>query len=263
MNVHNFLQKKKNDQKITMVTCYDHWSAQIINETDIDCILVGDSLSMVMHGNDTTLQATVEMMRLHSQAVTKGAPKKFIVADMPFLSFRKGLEPAMNAVETLMQTGAHAVKIEGVTGHEDIIKHVVDSGVPVMGHIGLTPQSIHGLGGNKVQGKQEEHKDRLLSEAKKLQDLGCFALVLECVPKTLATQITKNLTIPTIGIGAGVGTDGQVLVLQDLLGMNAGFKPKFLKTYLNGFEVVQGAINQYVSEVNEQSFPTDQQSYEG
>ncbi len=261
MNVHDFLSKKKENKKITMLTCYDYWSAKILNETDVDCLLVGDSLSMVMHGYNDTTHATIDMMALHCKSVSKGAPNKYLVGDMPFLSFRKGLSSTMSAVEKIMQSGAHCVKIEGVKGHEEIIEHIVSSGVPVMGHLGLTPQSIHALGGHKVQGKESEHQDRILNEAKKLQDLGCFSLVLECIPKSLATQISSKLFIPTIGIGAGSGVDGQVLVLQDLLGMSPSFQPKFLKQYINGFEMIQSAVNEYVCEVNDRSFPEEKHSY--
>lgn len=252
--------KLKND-KITMVTCYDFWSAKIIAKTQIDMILVGDSLAMVMHGYATTVPATVDLMCLHVQAVAKGAPNKLIIGDMPFLSYRKSLNQTMLAVEKLMQSGSHAVKLEGGLGNEDAIKHIVQSGVSVLGHIGLTPQSIHQLGGHKVQGHEDTKANTLLTEAKILEDAGCCAVVLECVPEILAERITQELSIPTIGIGAGNKVDGQVLVLQDLLGMDPEFQPKFLRKYLNGFDLLKDALNQYSTEVKSGAFPADYHSY--
>lgn len=252
--------KLKND-KITMVTCYDFWSAKIIANTNIDMILVGDSLAMVMHGYATTVPATVDLMCLHVQAVAKGAPNKLIVGDMPFLSYRKSFDQTMLAVEKLMQSGSHAVKLEGGLGNEEVIKHIVQSGVSVIGHIGLTPQSIHQLGGHKVQGNEDSKANALLTEAKILEDAGCCSVVLECVPDNLAARITQELSIPTIGIGAGNKVDGQVLVLQDLLGMDPEFQPKFLRKYLNGFELLKEAIDQYSTEVKSGAFPSPQHSY--
>jgi 3-methyl-2-oxobutanoate hydroxymethyltransferase len=259
MNILEFQERKKANKKITMVTCYDYWSAKIIAETPIDCILVGDTAAMVMHGFDTTLPATIDQMVVHTQAVVRGAKEKWIIADLPFLSYRKSLDVSMSAVEKLMQAGAHAVKLEGAHGNLDLIRHIVDSGIPVMGHLGLTPQSLHQLGGMKVQGKQQEQALYLLEQAESLQAAGCFSVVLECIPSVLAKQITDTLHIPTIGIGAGPHTSGQVLVLHDLLGFNAAFKPKFLKTYMNGFEAVKEALNTYCSEVTEGQFPDESQ----
>ncbi|MDZ4678476.1 MAG: 3-methyl-2-oxobutanoate hydroxymethyltransferase [Oligoflexia bacterium] len=261
MTILDFKKMKTENKKISMVTCYDHWSAQIIAQTNIDCILVGDSLAMVVHGHPSTLQATTEMMTLHTAAVSRGAVKKFIVADMPFLTFRKGVGAAMECVEKLMQAGAHAVKLEGVDGHEDVVRQIVDSGVPVMGHLGLTPQSIHKFGGFKVQGKDDSAAQDIIRQASKLEELGCFSVVLECIPTQVATHITKTLSIPTIGIGAGINVDGQVLVLQDLLGMNNTFKPKFLKQYLKGNELLSNALNNFDTEVKNLKFPTELESY--
>jgi 3-methyl-2-oxobutanoate hydroxymethyltransferase len=216
---------------------------------------------MVMHGHVTTLPATVALIAGHTQAVVRGAGQKWVIADMPFLSYRKGLAKTMHAVEQLMHAGAHAIKLEGVEGNETLIQHIVQSGVPVMGHIGLTPQSIHQLGGFHVQGKQNSSAEKLLQQAHRLQDNGCFAIVLECVPADLAKRITQQLTIPTIGIGAGPHVDGQVLVLQDLLGFDPKFKPKFLKTYMAGFELIQSALNTFNEEVKNQQFPQAEQSY--
>ncbi len=261
MNVLDFRTRKRNGDKISMVTCYDFWSAQILERTNIDCLLVGDSLAMVMHGYDSTVFADVDLMALHVKAVARGAPGKFIVADMPFLAIRKGLEPTMNAVQALMQSGASAVKIEGEAGHTEMIAHIVESGVPVMGHLGLTPQSVHALGGHKVQARSDNGADGLMESAKALAAAGCFGLVLECVPAQLAARVSRSIDIPTIGIGAGPETDGQVLVLQDMLGMNPDFKPKFLRQYANGFEVVSQAVNRFHDETRQGCFPSKSESY--
>jgi 3-methyl-2-oxobutanoate hydroxymethyltransferase len=261
MNILDFRKMKAENRKISMVTCYDHWSARIIAQTDIDCILVGDSVAMVVHGYPSTLHATVEMMELHTRAVAKGAPEKFIVADMPFPTFRRGIPAAMECVDRLMKAGAHAIKLEGVEGHEDVVKNLVGSGVPVMGHLGLTPQSIHQLGGFRVQGREPQAVTNLKRDARTLQELGAFSVVLECVPAHVATDITQELSIPTIGIGAGRETDGQVLVLQDLLGMNPSFKPKFVRHFLNGEEQLRNALKGYHAGVAEGTFPNAQESY--
>lgn len=261
-SIHDFYDKKLKKEKISMVTCYDYTMAMLVNQTNVDCVLVGDSLSMVMHGHPTTLNASVVMMCLHIQAVARGMKDKFIIGDMPFMSFRKGLTSNMTAIEKLMKAGSHAVKLEGAHGNLELVTHTVQSGVPVMGHLGLTPQSIHQLGGFKVQGKSKEAAQKILDQAKKLEDAGCFSLVLECVPTAVATQITEVLTIPTIGIGAGPHTDGQVLVLQDMLGMNEAFKPKFLKHFMSGAGLIKDAINQYHDEVVKGQFPTPKESYD-
>jgi 3-methyl-2-oxobutanoate hydroxymethyltransferase len=261
LSVLDFAQRKFAREKISMVTCYDYTSAQVLNQTNVDTLLVGDSLAMVMHGFDSTVHATVELMALHVAAVARGAPDKFIVGDMPFLAARKGMKETMEAVQSLMQAGAHSVKIEGEKGQIELMAHIVDSGVPVMGHIGLTPQSVHGLGGHKVQGKVEAEARALVESARRLEQAGCFALVLECVPMDLAREITRAIAIPTIGIGAGPHTDGQVLVLQDMLGMNPGFKPKFLKHYAQGHGMVTEAVNRFDAEVRRGCFPTARESY--
>lgn len=255
LSIHDFQARKQKGEKLTMVTCYDYCFASIMNHSNVDCILVGDSLAMVMHGYPTTLNATVELMEHHVRAVAKGAPHKYIIGDLPFCSYRKSLSQTIEAVETLMRAGAHAVKLEGADGNLEAVRHIVDSGVPVMGHLGLTPQSLHALGGFKVQGRRPEAAQKIFEDAKALEAAGCFALVLECVPADLAQEITDALTIPTIGIGAGPHTSGQVLVLHDLLGLSQSFKPKFLKTYLNGFDLVREALNAYDSEVKKTVYP--------
>jgi 3-methyl-2-oxobutanoate hydroxymethyltransferase len=217
---------------------------------------------MVMHGYPTTLSATTAMMAMHTAAVARGAPTKFIVADLPFLSYRKGLKDAMGSVQELMSAGAHAVKLEGVRGHAEIVRYIVDSGIPVMGHLGLTPQSINMLGGMKVQARTDAAVEILAGQARELEDAGCFSLVLECVPSEAARKVTDLLRIPTIGIGAGSSVSGQVLVYQDVLGLNPGFKPKFLRTYANTFEVIVAALNAYDRDVKDEHFPSESESYE-
>jgi 3-methyl-2-oxobutanoate hydroxymethyltransferase len=254
---------KSSGQKISMVTCYDFWSAQIINQSNVDCILVGDSAAMVIHGFSTTLPATVDMMLLHIEAVAKGAKDKFIIGDMPFCSYRKGLTQTMDTVDKMMKAGSHAIKLEGADDNTDIITHIVRSGIPVMGHIGLTPQSYYALGGFKVQATCQEGANLVTQQALALQDAGCFAVVLECIPYSLGEKITQQLEIPTIGIGAGPYTDGQVLVLQDLLGMQ-NHKPKFLKNFMEGFNLIKQTLNQYDEEVKSQIYPNiTEHSYQG
>jgi len=257
----DFAKMKAGKEKFSMVTCYDFWSAQILNASAIDCILVGDSAAMIMHGHDSTLPMDVKTMAMHVAAVRKGAPDKFIVADMPFLSHRKGVRFTMDTVEQLMRAGANAVKIEAQAGHEKIIKHIVDSGVPVMGHVGLIPQSVHQLGGYKVQGRDNTSALRLMALGKKLEEVGCFALVAECIPDTLAKKMAAQLGIPIIGIGSGNQTDGQVLVLQDLLGCQKDFQPKFVRHFANLHEVILNALNSYHTSVVHKEFPSPQEVY--
>ena len=244
-----------------MVTCYDAWSAKILNQTDIDCILVGDSLAVVMHGFESTVHATIEMMVLHTAAVARGAPDKFIIADMPFMSCSKGIDHALDAVQQLMQAGANAVKIEGADHQLPVVERIVEAGVPVMGHLGLTPQSIHNLGGHRVQGKNQESGEKIMKQAALLEQAGCFAIVLECVPNKLGDCVSRSLAVPTIGIGAGPHTDGQVLVLQDLLGADPEFSPKFLRRYSNIHEVVSGSVQNFHQDVTEKAFPSREESY--
>ena len=261
MKVHDFQKMKDEGRKISMITCYDYSSARAVADSNIDCIHVGDSLAMTMHGYPNTLSATTAMMALHTGAVARGAPAKFIIADLPFLSYRKGLKDAMDSVHELMSAGAHAVKLEGVRGHAEIVRHIVDSGVPVMGHLGLTPQSVHVLGGMKVQAHTNAAVKVLTTQARELEDAGCFAIVLECVPAQGARRVTDLLKIPTIGIGAGIHVSGQVLVYQDVLGLNPGFKPKFLRVYANTFEVIRTALNAYDNDVKFGVFPSESESY--
>ena len=262
MNILDFGKRKKEGHKISMITCYDHWSAQIIEGSKIDCVLVGDSVSMVVHGFPSTVHATVDMMVTHTEAVARGLKTKFLVGDMPFLSYRKGVAPTLEAAGRLMRAGAHAIKLEGVWGHEDSIQALVQSGIPVMGHVGLTPQSVFQFGGFKVQGQDRSTAIDLIKQVEKLQELGCFSIVAECVPSQLGSEMSKAVDVPVIGIGAGHHVDGQVLVLQDLLGMNEGFKPKFLRRFLDGNVLLREALDSFHQEVNEVTFPLPQESYQ-
>ena len=261
MNILDFQACKARHEKIVMLTCYDYTSARIVQDSDVDVILVGDSAAMVMHGYGTTIPADVEMMCRHIESVARGTKNKFIVGDMPFLSFRQSLTDNMRAVASVMKAGAHAVKLEGIEGNTETIAHIVKSGVPVMGHLGLTPQSVNQLGGYRVQGRGDRAAKILREEALACEQAGCFALVLECVPDELAAEITASLSIPTIGIGAGAGTDGQVLVMQDLLGLSSDFKPKFVRRYLDGRKLWQEAFNAYASDVKSGQFPATDESY--
>jgi 3-methyl-2-oxobutanoate hydroxymethyltransferase len=259
--VHDFARFKAEGRKISIVTAYDAWSAGLIARSKVNAILVGDSAAMVIHGQPTTLTATVGMMATHTAAVAGAAPGKFLIADLPFLSFRKGIPAAMRAVGALVRSGAQAVKLEGVEGHEDVIRHIIGSGVPVMGHIGLTPQSVNALGGFRVQGRHEADAARLLREAHALRDLGCFSIVVECVPAELTARIMSAVALPVIGIGAGAATDGQVLVLHDLLGLHAGKAPRFVRRYADGDRLFSAALNQYDADVKEKRFPGPEETY--
>ena len=261
MNILEFQNMKSLGKKISMMTCYDFSFAQILNDSSVDSILVGDSLAMVMHGHSTTLNASVNMMALHTAAVVKGAPKKLVIADLPFLSYRKSLTANMNAAEKIMKAGAQALKLEGADGNLELVHHMVDSGIPVMGHLGLTPQSVHQLGGYKVQGREKAAQEKIRKQALDLQEAGCFSIVLECVPSVLGALITKDLEIPTIGIGAGSETDGQVLVLQDLLGFQKEFKPKFVRKYFDANKVFTELFNQFDKDVKTVTFPKKEEAY--
>jgi 3-methyl-2-oxobutanoate hydroxymethyltransferase len=262
MNIQDWKTRKLEGRKISMVTCYDYSSARLVADSQVDAILVGDSAAMVVLGEKTTLNIEVETLALFTKAVVRGAPQKFIIADLPFLSYRKDLKSNVEAAGALMKAGAQALKLEGAKGNIELIRHLVESGIPVMGHLGLTPQSIQTLGGFKVQAKLEKEKQLLLEEAQQLQKAGCFSLVLECIPRGLAADVTQTLDIPTIGIGAGSRTDGQVLVWQDLLGLNLGFKPKFLRQYFAGAEQITSSLNHFHQDVVRTEFPSAEESYE-
>lgn len=251
----DFTRFKRENRPISMVTSYDAWTARIAAEAGIDSILVGDSVAMAVHGHADTLHATTEMMVAHTAAVRRGTPDLFVVADMPFLTFRKGVAAAVEVAGELMRAGASAVKLEGVAGHQDVVRAIVGSGIPVMGHLGLTPQSVHQLGGYRVQGRSSEEANRILRDARELESLGVFSIVLECVPEQLAAEITEQLGVPTIGIGSGAATSGQVLVLHDMLGLNPDFRPRFARKYMDGYEAVKNALSRYAADVKEARFP--------
>jgi len=262
MKIHDFKRKKEQQAKISMLTCYDYPSACMLAESNVDCVLVGDSVAMVVHGHDSTIMATMEMMVLHTAAVARGLHQQFLISDIPFLCHRVSHEETIKNVKQLLQAGAHAVKIEGADAEVcQTISRLVAAGIPVMGHIGLTPQSIHQLGGYVVQGKKQAQAERLLQQAEALEAAGCFALVIECVPAQVAKTITHALSIPTIGIGAGVETDGQVLVWHDMLGLQTEFKPRFIKQFAQGKEVLLHAINAYVEQVQNAHFPTTDHAF--
>jgi 3-methyl-2-oxobutanoate hydroxymethyltransferase len=261
MSVSIFLSSKIEGRKLSMVTCYDYTFARLLSKSGVDAILVGDSAAMVMHGHPSTLQATLEIMRLHTEAVVRGAGKKCVVADMPFLSFRKGVPAALEVAQVLMSAGATAVKLEGVNGHEDVVQRLVESGVPVMGHLGLEPQSVQRYGGYRVQGRGEEQARKIFDQARRLEELGAFAVVLECIPSSLAGEISAALKIPTIGIGAGVACDGQILVLQDLLRLNPDFHPRFARTFADIGQCVLAALDTYDRAVKAEQFPAAEESF--
>lgn len=262
MKVFDFAKKKRDGIPISMVTSYDSWSARLIAQSDVDCILVGDSVAMILHGHDTTLPIDTAQMAVHVQAVRRGAAEAFIIGDMPFLSHRMGLDKSTENVALLMRAGANAVKLEGAAGNLELVFHITESGVPVMGHLGLTPQSVNRLGGFRVQGRGEAAAATLIEEARSLQEAGCFALVLEAVPSDIAKSVAGALDIPVIGIGAGAGVDGQVLVLQDLLGLTDDFKPKFVRNFMDGASLVKNALNDYHREVIAGSYPGEKEWYE-
>lgn len=259
--VTDFARFRAEGNPISMVTCYDAWSARIIAESPIDAVLVGDSVAMVMHGYPDTVHADTAMMSTHTAAVRRGLGDKFLITDIPFPEHRKGIPAAMAAVDRIMKAGANAVKIEGAQGHLDVIGHIVESGVPVMGHLGLTPQSVHQLGGYRVQGREEAAARQMELDALALQEAGVFAIVLECVPAGLAERITEKLSIPTIGIGSGVQCGGQVLVLQDVLGLNLGFRPKFLRTYAEGSVDFGEALTRFDADVKASQYPSTEESF--
>ncbi len=260
-NIRDFAAARERQRKLVVVTAYDAWSARLLAEAPVDALLVGDSAMMVMHGENDTLGATVELMALHTRAVARGAGGKFIVADFPFLAARKGAAHALDCAAELLRAGAHAVKIEGVRGHADAIRHLVDSGVPVMGHLGLQPQSVRALGGYAVQGRAAGDAAQLQEDAAALEAAGVFAIVLECVPAKLARKITAAAEVPTIGIGAGAGCDGQVLVLHDLLGFNPDFKPRFVRRFADGAALVRDGVEKYAKAVRSGKFPDGKESF--
>jgi 3-methyl-2-oxobutanoate hydroxymethyltransferase len=261
----DFLVAKAQGRKLSMVTCYDYTFARVLAESAVDALLVGDSVAMVVHGHANTLSATVGLMRVHTEAVARGIEAagghKFLVADMPFLSYRKGIAAALDAAQELMTAGAKALKLEGVDGHEDVIERLVGSGIPVMGHLGMQPQSVNAYGGFRVQGRSASAAAEIARQARALAELGAFAIVLECIPASVAREVTDSLEIPTIGIGAGAGCDGQILVLQDLLGLNADFRPRFARRFADGGRDVLDALTDYDRAVKAGTFPRAEESF--
>lgn len=255
-NTISLFSEKKRKEKITMLTCYDYSTACILNETDIDAILVGDSLGMVFQGNEDTLSVSVDDMIYHTKAVKKGAKNKFIITDMPFLSYHISIEETIkNAGRIIKEGGAEAVKLEGGREIIDKIKGLIDAKIPVMAHLGLTPQSINIFGGYKVQGKIFDEAKRIIEDALILENSGVFAIVLECIPEKLASLITEKLKIPTIGIGAGKNTDGQILVINDALGIFKDIVPKFVKKFVDISQYIKIGVNDYIKEVKTNTFP--------
>ena len=253
---------KASGEKITMLTAYDYAISSILDECNIDMILVGDSLGMVVLGYDTTLPVTMEDMLHHTKAVSRAAQNALIVADMPFLSYQISPMTALaNAGRFLQEANAQAVKLEGGREYAESVQKIVSAGIPVMAHLGLTPQSIHQIGGYKVQGKKEDAARKIVEDAKILEEAGAFSLVLECIPEGLASEITHSLTIPTIGIGAGVNCDGQVLVINDMLGIYERFTPKHVKKYANLNLEIKKAVKTYIAEVKHGAFPDNEHSF--
>ena len=257
------LRKMKFDkEKITMLTSYDYSTAKMVDAGGIDCILVGDSAANVMAGHETTLPITLDQMIYHTQCVVRGVERALVVADLPFGTYQSNPEKALeSSVRMMKEGGAHSIKIEGGKEIEDSISKIINAGIPVMGHLGLTPQSIYQFGTYKVRAKEEAEAEKLISDANLLEELGCFAVVLEKIPAQLAAKVSENINIPTIGIGAGAGCDGQVLVYHDMTGMNNGFSPKFLRRYLDLYSEITGAVSQYVKDVKDGSFPNESESY--
>ncbi|MFT9600588.1 3-methyl-2-oxobutanoate hydroxymethyltransferase [Mesobacillus sp.] len=258
----DFLKMKQTGNKIVMVTAYDYPSAKHAEQAEADMILVGDSLGMVVLGYDSTVPVTMEDMIHHSKAVRRGAGNTFIVVDLPFMSYHLSIKDTLiNGARIMQETGANAVKLEGADEVIDHIKALTKAGVPVVAHLGLTPQSVGVLGGYKVQGKSADAAKKLIDDAKKCEEAGAFAVVLECVPKQLAEQVSQALAIPTIGIGAGAEVDGQVLVYHDIITYGVDRVPKFVKQYTNVNELISSGLNAYVSEVRHKAFPEDKHSF--
>lgn len=255
------LKGMKGKEKITMLTAYDHPTAKIIDEAGVHTILVGDSVGTTVLGYPNTIPVTVDEMIHHTRPVARAAKNAFVIIDMPFMSYHESIELAKrNAGRMMKESGAEAVKLEGGTKMKDVIRAIVDIEIPVVGHVGLTPQSIHRMGGYKVQGKGAE-VDALIADAKAVEEAGAFMIVLECVPRQLGKEITGMLSIPTIGIGAGPDCDGQVLVIHDLLGLLGDFRPKFVKRYCNLQEDIGGAVKNFIEEVKTGAFPDDSHSF--
>ena len=262
VTTHRFIEMKQKGEKISMLTSYDYTTAGIVDRAGIDGILIGDSASNVMVGNSTTLPMTVDQMIYHARSVVRAVKRALVVCDMPFGSYQTGRhDGVVNAIRIMKESGCDAVKMEGGVEILDTVKAILDAGIPVMAHLGLTPQSINKFGTYAVRAKEEKEAEKLLSDARLLAEAGCFAVTLEKVPAALAEQVTREISVPTIGIGAGGACDGQILVVADMLGMTRGFSPRFLRRYADLNGIITDAIGQYVSDVKSLDFPNEQESY--
>ena len=262
VTTHVLQEMKNNGEKISMLTAYDFTMAKIVDHAGIDVILVGDSASNVMAGHETTLPITLDQMIYHASSVVRAVDRALIVVDLPFGSYQGNSKEALNsAIRIMKESGAHAVKLEGGGEVTESIQRILTAGIPVMGHLGLTPQSIYKFGTYNVRAKEEEEARKLVEDAHALQRAGCFALVLEKIPAKLAEQVAKEITIPVIGIGAGGGVDGQVLVFHDMVGLNNEFNPRFLRRYLNLYDDIKGAVGNYIKDVKSKDFPNVNEQY--
>jgi 3-methyl-2-oxobutanoate hydroxymethyltransferase len=262
VTIQTLRQMKERGERIAMLTAYDATFARLLDESGADVLLVGDSLGMVVQGHETTLPVTLDEIAYHCRAVVRGARRAHVVGDMPFMSYQASIEQGMISAGKLMKEGGcHSVKLEGGAVHAELVARLVSAGIPVMGHIGLTPQSFHQLGGFKVQGRDPGGRERLLEDARTLEAAGAYAIVLEAMPADIAREITEAVSVPTIGIGAGIGCDGQVLVSYDMLGMDESFKPRFVRRYANLGATIKEAVSHYVSDVRGGAFPSDAESF--
>ncbi|CAM3495023.1 3-methyl-2-oxobutanoate hydroxymethyltransferase [Zobellia roscoffensis] len=262
VTVKSLVDMKKHGEKISMLTAYDYSMAKIVDSANVDVILVGDSASNVMAGHETTLPITLDQMIYHATSVIRAVERALVVVDIPFGSYQSDPKEALrSAIRIMKESGAHAVKLEGGVEIKESVKRILNAGIPVMGHLGLTPQSIYKFGTYTVRAKEEEEAKKLIEDAKLLEKLGCFAIVLEKIPADLTKKVSESISIPTIGIGGGKHADGQVLVIHDLLGMTHEFNPRFLRRYMNLYEEMGSAISQYVTDVKSQDFPNDDEQY--
>ncbi|MCP4568684.1 MAG: 3-methyl-2-oxobutanoate hydroxymethyltransferase [FCB group bacterium] len=257
-----FFRKKRKGEKLAVLTAYDYYTARILEQSGVDSLLVGDSLNMVLYGHKSTLSAELDKMLFHTKAVADGSERALVIADMPFLSYQSSIETAIiNAGRFLKEAGAEAVKLEGGLEIVPTVKRLIEVGIPVMGHIGLTPQAIHRFGGARVQGREEAHKNYYIDSAQALDEAGCFSCVLELMTTPLAEKISKNVKMATIGIGAGKECDGQVLVINDIIGLYTEFKPRFVRRYADVAGIIEKAAGQFVEDVRRGDYPTEEESF--
>ncbi len=262
VTTHVLQEMKDRGERIAMLTAYDYSLARVLDAAGIDVILVGDSASNVMAGHETTLPITLDQMIYHASSVIRAIDRALVIVDLPFGTYQGNSKEALNsAIKIMKESGAHGVKLEGGKEVEDSVKRIISAGIPVMGHLGLTPQSIYKFGTYAVRAQEKQEAEKLIEDALVLQAAGCFAIVLEKIPAALAEKVTKKLSVPTIGIGAGGGVDGQVLVLHDMLGLNYQFSPRFLRRYMNLYNDIKGAVSNYISDVKKKDFPNDKEQY--